>query len=162
MADLLVKLYEIPPSAAALEALARGGVEIRRAIGPEKHAVIEWVEDKFSRAWAAECDVAMSGQPVTCFIAVKEGKLLGFACYDSTLKGFFGPIGVDPDAHKKGLGKALLIRTLEAMRDAGYGYAAIGWAGPVDFFKKTVGAVVIEGSEPGVYRGLVKAGPRVK
>jgi GNAT superfamily N-acetyltransferase len=104
----------------------------------------------------------MSGQPVTCFIAVKDGKILGFACYDSTLKGFFGPIGVDPGAHRKGLGKALLLRTLEAMRDAGYGYAAIGWAGPVNFFKKTVGAVVIEGSEPGVYRGLVKAAPREK
>lgn len=162
MADLLVKLYEVPPSGAALEALARDGVEIRRAIGPEKHAVVEWAENKFSRAWAAECDVAMSGQPATCFIAVKTGKILGFACYDSTLKGFFGPIGVDPGAHKKGLGKALLLRTLEAMRDAGYGYAAIGWAGPVEFFKKTVGAVVIEGSEPGVYRDLVKAGPREK
>jgi GNAT superfamily N-acetyltransferase len=162
MADLLVKLYDLPPAAPALETLAREGIEIRRAIGPEKHAVTEWAGEKFSRAWAAECDVAMSGQPVTCFIAVKDGKVLGFACYDSTLKGFFGPIGVDPDTHGKGLGKALLLRTLEAMRDAGYGYAAIGWAGPVDFFKKTVGAVVIEGSEPGVYRNLVKTGPKRK
>ncbi|MDT8286229.1 MAG: GNAT family N-acetyltransferase, partial [Elusimicrobiales bacterium] len=84
----------------------------------------------------------------------------GFACYDSTLKGFFGPIGVDPGSHKKGLGKALLLRALEAMRDAGYGYAVIGWAGPADFFKKNAGAVAIEGSEPGVYRNLVKAGPK--
>lgn len=87
--------------------------------------------------------------------------MTGFACYDSTLKGFFGPIGVDDSAHKKRLGSALLIRTLEAMRDAGYGYAAIGWAGPVEFFRKTVGATVIEGSEPGVYKNLVKAGPRL-
>ncbi len=160
MADLLVKLYELPPSSAGLEKLRAEGVEIRRAIGPEKHAVVEWVEKKFSRSWASECDVALSSHPVTCFIAVKDRKVLGFACYDATLKGFFGPIGVDPDSHKKGLGKALLIRTLEAMRDAGYGYAAVGWAGPVDFFRKTVGATVIEGSEPGVYRNLVKASPR--
>jgi len=160
MADLLVKLYDLPSSAAGLEKLKEAGVEIRRAIGPEKHAVVEWAEKKFSRSWASECDVALSAQPVTCFIAIKDRRLLGFACYDSTLKGFFGPIGVDPESHKKGLGKALLIRTLEAMRDAGYGYAAIGWAGPVDFFKKTVGATVIEGSEPGVYRNLVKASPR--
>lgn len=160
MSDLLVKLYELPSSAAGLEKLKEAGVEIRRAIGPEKHAVVEWAEKKFSRSWASECDVALSAQPVTCFIAIKDRQLLGFACYDSTLKGFFGPIGVDPESHKKGLGKALLIRTLFAMRDAGYGYAAIGWAGPVDFFKKTVGATVIEGSEPGVYRNLVKASPR--
>jgi GNAT superfamily N-acetyltransferase len=160
MADLLVKLYELPSSAAAVEGLKADGVEIRRALGPEKHAVLDWAEKKFSRAWASECDIAMSSHPVTCFLAVKDGAIIGFACYDATLKGFFGPIGVDPDAHKKGLGKALLLRTLEAMRDAGYGYAAIGWAGPVDFFKKVAGATVIEGSEPGVYKNLVKAGPR--
>lgn len=160
MADLLVKLYELPPSARLLETLKEGGVEIRRAIGPEKHAAVEWVEKNFSRAWASECDVAMSAQPVTCFLAIKDRQIIGFACYDSTMKGFFGPIGVDPASHKKGLGKALLIRTLEAMLDAGYGYAAIGWAGPVDFFRKTVGATVIEGSEPGVYKNLVKASPR--
>ena len=157
---MLVKLYELPPSAQALENLRGDGVEIRRAIGPEKHAIVEWAEKKFSRAWASECDVALSAQPVTCFIAVKEKQVIGFACYDATLKGFFGPIGVDESVKKKGLGKALLIRTLEAMRDAGYGYAAIGWAGPVEFFSKTVGATVIEGSEPGVYKNLVKAGPR--
>lgn len=160
MADLLVKLYELPPSAQALEKLLGDGIEIRRAIGPEKHAVVEWVEKKFSRSWASECDVALSAQPVTCFIAVREKQVIGFACYDATLKGFFGPIGVDESVKKKGLGKALLIRTLEAMREAGYGYAAIGWAGPVEFFSKTVGATVIEGSEPGVYKNLVKAVPR--
>ena len=160
MADLLVKLYELPPSAQALEKLRGDGIEIRRAIGPEKHAIAEWAEKKFSRAWASECDVALSAQPVTCFIAIKDNQVIGFACYDSTMKGFFGPIGVDEGIQKKGLGKALLIRTLEAMREAGYGYAAIGWAGPVEFFRKTVGATVIEGSEPGVYRNLVKAVPR--
>lgn len=160
MSDLLVKLYELPRSAQLLETLLADGVEIRRALGPEKHAIVEWAEAKFSRAWASECDVALSAQPVTCFVAVKDKQVLGFACYDSTLKGFFGPIGVDENAHKKGLGKALLIRTLEAMRDAGYGYAAIGWAGPVEFFRKTVGATVIEGSEPGIYRNLIKAAPR--
>jgi len=160
MADLLVKLYDLPASAQAIEKLREDGVEIKRAIGPEKQAIVEWVEKKFSRSWASECDVALSVQPATCFLAIKDKQLIGFACYDSTLKGFFGPIGVDESLHKKGLGKALLIRTLEAMRDAGYGYAAIGWAGPVEFFRKTVGATVIEGSEPGVYKNLVKAAPR--
>jgi GNAT superfamily N-acetyltransferase len=160
VADLLVKLYDIPPSAPAAEKLRAAGIELRRAIGPEKHAIMDWVEEKFSRAWASECDVALSSQPLTCFVAVKNRRLAGFACYDATLKGFFGPIGVDDSLHNNGLGKALLLRTLEAMREAGYGYAAIGWAGPVDFFKKTAGATVIEGSEPGIYAHMVKAAPR--
>lgn len=156
MADLLVKLYDLPSSPAALERLRGDGIEIRRAIGPEKHAIVEWAGKKFSRAWASECDIALSAQPATCFIAVKDQRVIGFACYDATLKGFFGPIGVDESVQKKGLGKALLLRTLEAMREAGYGYAAIGWAGPVEFFRKAVGATVIEGSEPGVYKDLIK------
>ncbi|OGR43728.1 MAG: GNAT family N-acetyltransferase [Elusimicrobia bacterium GWA2_61_42] len=160
MADLLVKLYDLPSSAALLAEQRARGVEIKRAIGPEKQAVVEWAEKKFSRAWASECDAALSAQPATCFIAVKDKQLAGFACYDSTSKGFFGPIGVDEAARAGGLGKALLVRTLEAMREAGYGYAIVGWAGPVDFFKKAVGAVVIEGSEPGVYKHMVKAAPR--
>jgi len=160
VADLLVKLYSLPPAAALIEKLRAEGVEIKRAIGPEKQAVTDWVEKKFSRAWASECEVALAAQPASCFIAVKEKQLVGFACYDTASKGFFGPIGVDEGARAGGLGKALLLRTLEAMREAGYGYAIVGWAGPVDFFKKAVGAVVIEGSEPGVYANMVKAAPR--
>jgi len=156
MADLLVKLYGLPASAPATEKLAAAGIEIKRAIGPERRAVTDWVLAKFSKCWASEADCAFSQTPVTCFVAVKGGKPVGFACYDTTSKGFFGPIGVDDTERAGGLGKALLLRTLEAMRDAGYGYAIVGWAGPVDFFKKAAGATVIEGSEPGVYKNLLK------
>lgn len=159
MSDLLVKLYDLPPSRPAVERLLAGGIEIKRAIGPEKYVVTGWVEKKFSRGWASECDMAFSAQPACCFLAVKDKEIVGFACYDATCKGFFGPIGVDEGARTGGVGKALLLRTLEAMREAGYGYAVIGWAGPVDFFKKQTGAVVIEDSEPGVYRNMVKAAP---
>jgi len=156
MADLLVKLYDLPASAPAREKLYAAGVEIKRAIGPERRAVTDWVLTKFSKCWASEADCAFSQSPATCFVAVKAGKPVGFACYDTTSRGFFGPIGVDETERTGGIGKALLLRTLEAMRDAGYGYAIVGWAGPVDFFKKAVGAVVIEGSEPGVYKNLLK------
>ena len=156
MADLLVKLYALPESGGVYSALEEKGVEIKRAIGPEKRAVAGWVLANFSKAWASEADAAFSQNPPGIFIAVKDGTILGFACYDATTRGFFGPIGVAEGERTEGLGKGLLLRTLEAMREAGYGYAIIGWAGPVAFFKKTVGAVVIEGSEPGIYRNMVK------
>jgi hypothetical protein len=47
------------------------------------------------------------------------------------------------------------LACLEDMRQAGYGYAIIGGVGPAEFYAKTVGAVAIEGSEPGIYRGLL-------
>ena len=157
MADLLVKLYALPPSAPLLEQLRSKGVEIKRAIGPEKCVVADWAAKNFSQAWGSECEVALCARPSTCFLAVKNKIIIGFACYDSTARGFFGPIGVEGTARTSGIGKALLVRTLEAMREAGYGYAVIGWAGPVEFFRKAVGATVIEGSEPGIYKDMVKA-----
>jgi hypothetical protein len=49
----------------------------------------------------------------------------------------------------------LLFACLEAMKQQGFGYAIIGGVGPAAFYSKTVGAVAIEGSEPGIYRGLL-------
>ena len=38
-------------------------------------------------------------------------------------------------------------------------FRSIGGAGPVEFYRKAVGATVIEGSVPGIYRNLLKAQP---
>jgi predicted N-acetyltransferase YhbS len=82
--------------------------------------------------------------------------MLGFACYDTTAKAFFGPTGVGEAARGKGVGTALLMLCLHDMLAQGYAYAIIGGAGPQDFYAKTCGAVAIDGSWPGVYRGLLK------
>jgi len=37
------------------------------------------------------------------------------------------------------------------LRELGYAYAIIGGAGPVDFYVKTLGAIPIPGSSPGIY-----------
>ena len=47
----------------------------------------------------------------------------------------------------RGIGKALLLRSLHAMRDEGYQYAIIGGIGPAEFYEKCVGAVLIESSK---------------
>jgi hypothetical protein len=154
--DLLVKLYELPDSSAALKKLDRRGIKIRRALAPEKDLTVDWVRRSFSAAWASECDVAFSRSPITCFIAVKKESLLGFACYDATCKNFFGPTGVDPAKRSGGIGTALLLACLSAMASDGYAYAIIGGVGPVAYYKKTVNAVEIPRSTPGIYRGLLK------
>jgi GNAT superfamily N-acetyltransferase len=155
--DMLVKLYDLPDSQKLREQLAKAGVSLRRGLVPEKHKVIAWVRDNFSEGWASETDVAFTRQPVSCFIAVKEGKLAGFACHDATCRNFFGPTGVLPKARKSGIGTALLLACLEDMKSQGYGYAIIGGVGPADYYAKAVGAVAIEGSDVGIYRGLLGA-----
>jgi len=156
MPDMLVKLYELPTANAAAERLATLGVDVRRALAPEKWIVAPWVRAQFSEYWVSECEAAFARQPVACFIAVQDTRVLGFACYDATLKGFFGPTGVAPDERGRGVGRALLIAALQAMRAEGYGYAIIGAVGPAEFYAKAAGATLIEGSRPGIYRGLIR------
>jgi predicted N-acetyltransferase YhbS len=153
--DMLVKLYDLPSSSAAFARLREQGIVIRRALAPEKHRVVAWVRENFSEGWASETAVAFARQPAACFIAVKEGGVVGFACHDATCRNFFGPTGVAPEARRGGVGTALLFACLEAMREQGFGYAIIGGVGPAEYYAKAVGAMLIEGSEPGVYRGLL-------
>jgi ribosomal protein S18 acetylase RimI-like enzyme len=153
--DMLVKLYNLPNSQAAFERLNVTGCMVRRALAPEKHKVVAWVRKTFSEAWASEAEVAFSRQPISCFIAIQKGKIVGFACHDATCPNLFGPTGIEPAARKSGIGTALLFACLEAMKQQGFGYAIIGGVGPADFYSKAVGAVPIEGSEPGIYRGLL-------
>jgi GNAT superfamily N-acetyltransferase len=145
--DMLVKLYDLPPSGAAFERLREQGIEVRRALAPEKHKVLAWVRDNFSEGWASEAEVAFARQPISCFIAVKERKVVGFACHDATCRNFFGPTGVAPQARKSGVGTGLLFACLEAMRQQGFGYAIVGGVGPADYYSKAVGAVPIEGPD---------------
>ena len=155
--DMLVKLYDLPESRTLRERLAKAGISVRRALAPEKHKVTAWIRDNFSEGWVSETEVAFSRQPVSCFIAVKDGRITGFACHDATCRNFFGPTGVTPKARKSGIGTALLLACLEDMKQQGFGYAIIGGVGPADYYAKAVGAVLIEGSEIGVYRGVLGA-----
>ncbi len=139
-----------------MRALAAKGILVRRAMAGEKRLVVGWVHNRFGDGWAAECDVAFSRQPVACMIALSDSQLAGFACHDSTCLNFFGPIGIDSALYHKGIGRALLLATLNAMAHAGYAYAIIGGAGPVTFFEKCVGAVPISGSTPGIYRPTIR------
>jgi len=80
-----------------------------------------------------------------------KNEILGFACYNATGKGFFGPTGVKKKMRGQGIGSVLLWRCLESQWEQGYAYSIIGGAGPVDYYAKAVGATVIEDSNPGIY-----------
>ncbi len=151
---MLVRLYDLPDSSNLYDEIKTKGVTLRRARAFEKHTVAAFART-FSEKWQSEAEVALARQPVACFIATQDEKIIGFACYDTTHKGFFGPTGVAEDARGLGLGKALLFRSLEALRDEGYAYAIIGGVGPKEFYAKTCGAIEIPGSDPGVYSDLL-------
>ena len=156
MPDLLVKLYDLPELEPVIARQRVMGVTVRRGIPPEKHLVLDWVAQHFADYWVSESDVAFSTHPSTIILAHRGDQMLGFACYDTTHKNFFGPTGVDEAERGQGIGTALLLAALHAMREAGYMYGIIGWAGPVAYYEKVVGAAVIPNSEPpGSYRGML-------
>lgn len=152
MSDLLVKLYDLPPDPPALPPTAL----VRRALASEKRAVADWVAARFGRGWASECEVAFARQPISCHLALWDGDLAGFACWDATCRGFFGPMGVGERFRKQGLGGALLLACLRAMAANGYGYAVVGWADSATFYAGAVGAVEIPESTPGIYRDRLR------
>lgn len=153
--DMLVRLYDVQDDTALMAKLKDEGILIKKAMAPDLTKISSWVKDTFGQGWADECTAGILAGG--CWIAVKDKQVIGFACYDATLKNFFGPTGVQEDMRGRGIGKALLIRCMISMRENGYAYAIIGSAGPMDFYKKAVDAVPIEGSVPGAYRNMVGA-----
>jgi len=150
MPDLLVNLLKLPP----LE--STDGFIVRRAQPFELSQVRRFVSENFSPKWTDEISVGFARQPISVFIATINRELAGFAAYECTRRSFFGPTGVLDSARGRGIGRALLLASLWALREMGYVYAIIGAAGPVRFYQKTVGAIIIPDSEPGIYTDALK------
>lgn len=149
---MLVNLLHLPEDDSLLKELGKQNIKIQRAMAPDKWRIIEWVEKYSTRSAAGECDVCFSHTPISCWIASRGSEILGYACYDATAPDFFGPTRVLEEEQGKGIGKALLLESLKAMREKGYAYAIIGGIGPAAFYEKCVSAILIPDSTPGIYK----------
>ncbi len=154
MPDMLVRLYDLCDTSAIHQRVIEAGVTVRRAEPWDRPRYRQFVERTFGELWAAEADLAYGHTPITAYVAERDGRILGFAAYECTRRGFFGPTGVTEGERNRGVGAALLFRGLESMREMGYAYAVIGGVGPEEYYQKLCGAVVIPGSETGVYESL--------
>jgi len=156
MPDLLVNLLTLAPLESALDEKELSELVIRRAQPFELTQVRLFVEQNFSISWGDEISVGFANKPVSVYIAIREKEIIGFAAYECTRRAFFGPTGVSEAARCRGIGKALLLACLHGLRELGYVYGIIGHAGPVEFYQKAVGAIVIPDSDPGIYTNLLK------
>jgi len=155
---MLVNLLRLPPPEPVLDESGRVGLAVRRAQPWEMTMVREFVGGNFSLAWADEISVGFARQPVTVFIALREGRLVGFAAYECTRRNFFGPTGVIEAERGRGTGRALLLASLWGLREMGYAYAIIGGVGPAEFYERAVGATLIPDSSPGIYADPLRLG----
>jgi GNAT superfamily N-acetyltransferase len=159
MSDMLVDLLDLELDLELDRKLILNGIEIKKAIAPDKSKVERFALEFGSEEWKDEVSCAFASLPVTCFIAVKNKEIIGFACYESTSKCFFGPTAVHPDFRKMGIGKSLLLHALIGLREIGYCYGIIGWPSDkaIEFYQKCVGAKMIENKRNGIYRNCVKS-----
>jgi GNAT superfamily N-acetyltransferase len=162
MQDMLVALYSLPDSRQLTADLAAAGIACRRAESFERSVVLDFVAAHFPN-WCDEAEAAFARSPATLYVAIERGKVVGFAAYNVARPDFFGPTGVDPAYRGRWIGALLLLRSLEALREEGYGYAIIAGVGPAAFYERVVGATLIPGSDPGIYAGMLRrdenAGP---
>jgi GNAT superfamily N-acetyltransferase len=156
MPDMLVPLLKLPPLEPVLDEMRAQEVIIRRAHPFEITPIRAFVLEHFGASWADEIVPCYTHQPITLYIALHKGKVVGFAAYEATRRNFFGPTGVAESERGKGIGKALLLACMWGLYEMGYAYGIIGGAGPVDFYAKTVGATVIPDSVPGIYTDMIK------
>ena len=156
MPDLVVNLLRLPALEPIVRESADNGIVVRRAQPFEITPVREFIEKNFSVAWADEISVGFAYKPVSVYIATRDAGVIGFSGYECTRRSFFGPTGVAADERGRGVGTALLIASLWGLRELGYVYGIIGGAGPVEFYERAVGAIVIPESAPGIYTDLLK------
>ena len=156
MPDMLVNLLNLAPLEPTLSELREAGVVIRRAQPHEITPVRAFILKNFEAGWADEISVGYANKPVSVFIAIRDREVVGFAAYECTRRNFFGPMGVAESERGRGLGRALLLASLWGLREMGYAYAVIGGVGPVEFYERAIGAMLIPDSTPGVYRDPIK------
>jgi len=126
-----------------IERLKGEGFEIRRAEKSDWEGLRKFLAANWT-AWIGEADNAFDNNPITLYICVHDGEVVGFSGYEGNNRGmgWFGPMGVDPVTRGKRIGAILLILCLRDIALMGHKKAIIPWVGPVRFYDKICNATV--------------------
>ncbi len=122
--------------------LGERGITLRRLTSDDAAAFDAYLAREWSWNWRVEAGGTLRREPVSTHLAVCEGEIVGFASFNATGPGQFGPMGVRPDLRRLGIGAALLKRCLLDLRAQGYATADIQWVGPIGFYARHVGATL--------------------
>lgn len=149
MADMLVNLYEISEDCGTVK---DSNIKIHRVLPPDASRLKSFIRENFNDQWVSEAEASLSRPNPTCYIAILNKEIVGFACYEATAPGMFGPTGVREDLRGKNVGSVLLMKSLHGLKELGYGYAIIGGVGGArKFYEKTCNALWLDMFTNSVY-----------
>ena len=71
------------------------GIVLRRAMPDEITKLKGWVASYFDTYWAKEVAIGFNNDPISIYLAVRNGTIVGFSGYECRSEGFLGPMGVE-------------------------------------------------------------------
>jgi mycothiol synthase len=138
--NMLADLSSPLDTNAEVTALAAKGVTVRRVTLDDVAMLDTFFAKDFGAGWRLEAELALRNDPPAIHIALKDGEMIAFSAHSTQNRewGYFGPMGTTPAARGTGLGRILLLRCLEDLREAGHKTAIIPWVGPIGFYARNV------------------------
>ena len=121
--------------------LSEAGVSVRHLTAHDLPRFSAWAEEQWGPEWAWEATRALRLDGAGCYVATRGDAFVAFAAYGCARPSWFGPMGTVRSERKQGLGAVLLRRCLADARAGGMSHYLIAWAGPQEFYRRTVGAV---------------------
>lgn len=117
--------------------------ELKRAESYDFEGVYNFVLTEFNQGWANNIKKGFNMENIPIYIATLDDEIIGFGAYDLIGKSLFRPMGIKKDNRTKQVGYSILHSCLKDMKSIGYKYAIISEAGPIEFYEKSCGAVLI-------------------
>jgi ribosomal protein S18 acetylase RimI-like enzyme len=124
------------------DALAAAGIAIRRAEHGDRAVLDAYMRERWSETWHREAMESFNHDPISCHIALQDGRIVGFAATDIARPGWFGPTGTNEELRGKGIGSILLRRCLADWQRDGRKFGEISWIGPLYFYVSSCDARV--------------------
>ncbi len=120
------------------------GILIQEIELPNLPEATAFAREKFSETWARELEIAVKKDDAKAFMAISEGKVVGFSAHSVYRKSYFGPLATDSEFRGKGIGDSLLWASLDSMNQQGTSVAEINWISEesLPFYVKTCGAKI--------------------
>jgi len=121
--------------------LREQGIIARRATSEDRDKVWELALTS-SEGWAIESARSYDNDPLSLFVAEKDGRLINFACYGTGGPMYFGPLLTLPEFRGQGIASVTTRMCMADMQRLGWQRIEINWAGPIGFYTRSVGATI--------------------